>query len=269
LLGGSVTGHVHLDIPRLDFRADTKARGLDLRQTLAAEDNPNLPIIPLHWESRVDVDATTTWIADFKHMDSRGVMVWTPPSALAAGQIPATARFEYHYEMDLKQVQLAPGEIVTPSSLVVFRGALSMADSSLDATIDTEDLTVWDDFINRLRGSDVEPQRIGGRFHWQGRLTGPLTGPTVHGGAASDAFACSPGRPAPPRRSRRGDPGRASGGSAGRPCRTAPRSRGARAPGRRPRAGRRSRRPAVPVRRRRGRRRRGSPRAFPSTSRRS
>ena len=113
-LGGSVTGHVHVDIPKQDFRAETKARGLDLRQALAAEDNPSLPIIPLHWGSRIDVDATTTWVADFKHVDSRGVMLWTPPVTPAPGQIPASARFEYHYEMDRKQVELAPGEIITP-----------------------------------------------------------------------------------------------------------------------------------------------------------
>ena len=55
--------------------------------------------------------------------------------------------------MDRKQVELAPGEIITPTSRIQFGGALSMIDSSLDVTVDTEDLTVWDDFINRIRGA--------------------------------------------------------------------------------------------------------------------
>lgn len=180
-IGGLLNGKVHLDVPRLAFRAETKVIGMDLRQALAAEDNENLPIIPLHWGSRIDVDATTTWIAEFKHLDSRGVMIWTPPATLAAGQIPATARFDYHYEGDRKQVELAPGEIITPSSVVVFRGVLSAIDSSLDLSVDTQDLTVWDDFINRIRGKDVPPQTIGGHVQWVGRMTGRLDSPTFNG----------------------------------------------------------------------------------------
>ena len=35
--------------------------------------------------------------------------------------------------------------------------------------------------INRLRGKNAEPKIIAGLFHWQGRLTGPLAGPTFTG----------------------------------------------------------------------------------------
>jgi translocation and assembly module TamB len=181
LLGGSVTGRLHVDFSRQEFRAETKARGMDLSRILAAEDNPNLPIVPLHWGSRVDVDSTTTWIADFKHMDSRGVMLWAPPDSLPSEQIPTSARFEYHYDMDRQRVELAASEIMTPSSRIEVSGALGANDSSLDATVDTEDLTAYDDFINRIRGVNAEPQVIGGHFHWQGRLTGPLGGPTFAG----------------------------------------------------------------------------------------
>jgi len=181
LLGGNVSSHVRINLARLDFRAESKVRGLDLHQALAAEDNPSLPINPLHWGSRMDVDATTTWVADFKHLDSRGISVWTPPATPAAGQIPTAAHFEFHYDMDHKQFELSPGEITTPSSRVQFRGVLSMVDTSVDLTVDTEDLSLWDDFINRLRGLDAEPQLIGGHFHWEGRLTGPLDGPTFTG----------------------------------------------------------------------------------------
>jgi len=181
ILGGTVSGPVHVNFPKLDFRAETKARGLDLHQIIAAEDNPNLPINPLHWSGRVDIDATTTWVADFKHVDSRGLSVWTPPATVPAGQIPAGAHFEFHYDMNRNQFELSPGEITTPTTRIQFRGALSMVNTSLDASVDTEDLSLWDDFINRLRGPDAQPEIIGGHFHWQGRLTGPLDGPTFTG----------------------------------------------------------------------------------------
>ncbi len=181
ILGGNVTSHVRVNLPKLDFRAESKVRGLDLHQALAAEDNPSLPINPLHWGSRMDAEATTTWIADFKHVDSRGLSVWTPPATPAPGQIPTAANFEFHYDMDHNLFQLSPGEISTPSSRIQFRGALSTVDTSLEMTVDTEDLTLWDDFINRLRGPGAERQVIGGHFHWDGRLTGPLGGPTFAG----------------------------------------------------------------------------------------
>jgi len=180
-IGGIVSGRVHVDIPKKSFRAETKIRGLDLRQALAAEDNRSLPITPLHWASRMDIDATTTWVSGFKHVDSQGVSNWTPPDNFLPGQIPTAAHFEFHYDMDHKQFVLSPGEITTPSSRIQFRGPLSMVDTSVDLTVDTDDLLPWDDFINRLRGPDAEPQVIGGHFHWQGRLTGPLGGPTFRG----------------------------------------------------------------------------------------
>ncbi len=183
ILGGSVDGHIHVGFPKLDFTAETKVRGLELRQALAAEDNPNLPIIPLHWTSRMDIDATTTWTADFKHMDSRGHSVWTPPDTPPPGQIPASADFAFHYNMDHAVFALDPGEISTPTSRIQFQGGLSMVDSAIDMSVDAGALTLWDDFINRLRGPDQPPETIAGRVHWQGRMTGPLDGPTFVGHA--------------------------------------------------------------------------------------
>jgi translocation and assembly module TamB len=181
VLGGNVSSHLRVNLAKLDFRAETKIRGMDLHQAIAGEDNPSLPINPLHWGSRMDVDATTTWVADFKHVDSRGLSVWTPPENLAPDQIATAAHFGFHFDMDHKQFELSPGEISTPTSRVQFRGSLSMVNTSLNLMVDTENLAPWDDFINRLRGLDAQPQVIGGRFHWDGRLTGPLDGPTFQG----------------------------------------------------------------------------------------
>ena len=181
VLGGTVSSHVRVNLTKLDFRADTKVRGMDLHQAMNAENNPSLPINPLHWGSQMDVDAVTTWVAGFQHVDSRGHSVWTPPAAPVPGLIPTSAEFEFHYDMDRKQFELSPGEIATPASRIQFHGSLSTVETSMDLSVDTDDLLPWDDFINRLRGLDAEPQVIGGQFHWDGRLTGPLGGPTFAG----------------------------------------------------------------------------------------
>jgi translocation and assembly module TamB len=180
-IGGHVTSHVTINLTELQFRAESKVRGLSLRQALATEDNPSLPINPLHWDSRMDADATTTWTADFQHVISQGSSVWMPPDNPAPGAIPTAAHFEFDFNMDRSQFELSPGEITTPSSRIQFSGDLSMINTSLDLTVDTQDLTVWDDFINRLRGPDAAPEILKGQFHWEGRLLGPLDGPTFAG----------------------------------------------------------------------------------------
>lgn len=180
-LGGGISGHVQLDFHGLRFRVQAQAQTIDLARLLAAVDNASLPVIPLHWGGSVDVQALTTWTADFKNLDSRGVSLWTPGPQPHPGQIPVTARLDYQYSMASGSVVLAASDISTPASHVQFTGTLGARDSAMNAIFDSQDLTNWDDFINRIRGRNADPRVIAGRFHWQGRMTGPLARPTFSG----------------------------------------------------------------------------------------
>jgi len=181
VLGGALNGQVQLMFRGLVFRAQTRVHGLRLAAALAAVDNPSLPVLPLHWSADVDVDSVTSWRADFKDVDSRGVAFWAPPAELEPGMIPATAHLDYHYSMPDSTLTLGPSEISTPSSRLRMSGTLGRANSAIDALFETENLVPWDDFINRIRGQDAEPRFIAGRAVWQGRMTGPLKGPTFAG----------------------------------------------------------------------------------------
>ncbi|PYU21939.1 MAG: hypothetical protein DMG30_16310 [Acidobacteria bacterium] len=180
-LGGAIDGQAHLDFHTLGFRVNAHAHDMDLATLLAAVNNDNLPIVPLHWGGIADVQAVTTWIADFKNLDSRGISVWVPRHQLLAGQIPVMASLDYHYSMAERDVVLNASHIDTPSSNVQFSGTLAAQTSKLDATFDSQDLVPWDDFINRLRGKNAEPKVMAGRFHWQGHVTGPLSRPSFSG----------------------------------------------------------------------------------------
>ncbi len=127
------------------------------------------------------MQAVTTWTADFKNLDSRGISLWVPGHQLPAGQIPIMASLDYHYNMAARGVVLNASHIDTPSSSVQFSGTLAAENSKLDATFNSQDLVPWDDFINRIRGKDADPKVIAGRFHWQGHVTGPLARPTFAG----------------------------------------------------------------------------------------
>jgi translocation and assembly module TamB len=186
-LGGAVNGQVRLTFAGLAFRTQTSAHGISLATTLAAVDNPSFPVVPLHWAAAMDVNALTTWTADFKNLDSRGVAFWAPPAELQPGQIPATAHLDYHYSMATDTVTLAPSEISTPSSRLQMSGTLGRTDSAIDTLFEADDLAPWDDFINRIRGENAEAKLIAGRATWQGRMTGPLHGPTFAGHVTAHA----------------------------------------------------------------------------------
>jgi translocation and assembly module TamB len=180
-LGGTITGRLELALNGLAFRVDTHAQGVDLATVLAAVDNESFPVVPLHWDSDIDVQAINTWSADFKQFDSRGVSLWTAPAALRPGLIPVTAQINYHYSALANGVALEPSEISTPSSRVQFRGSILADDSDLQATFDTQDLLPWNDFIDAIRGKSAEHKTIAGKANWQGHLTGPIAAPTFAG----------------------------------------------------------------------------------------
>ena len=181
VLGGQMTGRVEMEFSGVKFKVTSQARGVNLAAALAAVDNPSFPLNTLHWNGVVDVDSVTTWERDFKRVESRGVSRWAPPVEPQAGEIPVTGRFDYHYRMDRASVELRESEISTPTSRIAMNGLVSADHSALDVNAIVEDLLPWNDFINRLRGSGAEPQRIAGRADWRGRMLGRLGGPTFAG----------------------------------------------------------------------------------------
>ncbi len=180
-LGGIVQGRVDFVFHGQQFRAETRARGMSLAAVLAAVDNRSFPVAALHWNASVDTNSVTTWIADFKHVESRGLSLWAPVAEPRAGEIPASGRVGYHFVLDRRIVELQPSEISTPTSHLEFSGVLGARDSAVEARADVQDLLPWNDFINRLRGERAGPRRIAGRAYWQGRMRGPLEGPTFSG----------------------------------------------------------------------------------------
>jgi len=189
LLGGRVQGQLNLVFDGLKFRVDSRARGMSLARLLDAVGHTGFPIESLHWNADVDVEAETTWSADFKTVESRGVMLWSPPVTPQASDVPAAARLPFDYSMVRRSVRIASGEISTPSSRLEINGTLGARDSSLEAMLAIDDLLPWNDFINQIRGAKAESQRVSGKAAWQGRVTGPLDAPAFSGRTKLAQFA--------------------------------------------------------------------------------
>ena len=180
-LGGTADGQLEMDFDSLAFRAESHMHGASLASTLAAVDNPNLPVHTLHWDGVMDVDSVNTWSKNFQHFRSTGKSRWSPPHTPAPGMIPVTAQIDYDYSQDLQAVAISQSEIATPKSQLEMDGPLGATDSGLEVKFRTDDLVDWNDFINIIRGSKAEPRRIAGKVAWSGRILGPLTGPTFVG----------------------------------------------------------------------------------------
>ncbi len=180
-LGGSLDGRLEMLYRGVQFRLESDVQQMSLAAILAALDHPGFPVATLHWDSLVAVHSVTSWDANFQHLDSRGALAWTAPVSVASGFEPASARAEFHFSRDAAAADLSSGLITTPVSRVAFAGRLGAHDSNLHLELDASDLVAFDSFINALRGSEVEPQRIAGRGSWTGNITGPLAGATLAG----------------------------------------------------------------------------------------
>jgi translocation and assembly module TamB len=180
-LGGSVSGRLEMDFKGLEFRTQTQLRGVSLASAFAAVDNVDFPVHTFHWDSRMEVDSVNTWQANFKHFRTKGETRWTPPDTLPPAIIPVSARIPYDYSEDSRTIALPQGEISTPKTDIAMDGFLGGKDSRLELKVKTKDLVVWDDFINDLRGAEAMPTRIAGIVDWDGRILGPLGGPTFVG----------------------------------------------------------------------------------------
>jgi translocation and assembly module TamB len=179
--GGTVDGRLDMNFSDLKFTTQTHLQGASLAAVFAALNNENFPVVPLHWDSSMDVQSTNTWTANFQHFDSRGTSRWTPPDKLAPGKVAISAQIAYEYAGDQGTVAITQSEIAGPRMKLDFDGSLGAQDSALEVQFQADELGEWDDFINAIRGPDAEPAPITGSTVWRGRILGPIVGPTFVG----------------------------------------------------------------------------------------
>jgi translocation and assembly module TamB len=180
-LEGSLDGRLEMDLKTLAFRTQTHFHHASLVRALAAVNNVDFPVDTLHWDGAIDVDSINSWTLNFKHFRTKGEMRWSPPPTLDAGAIPVTAHIAFDYSEDTEICLLTQSEITTPNTQIEIDGPISATDSAIELKLTAQDLTDWDDFINRLRGPSALPTRVSGNVSFRGRILGPIAGPTFDG----------------------------------------------------------------------------------------
>jgi translocation and assembly module TamB len=182
-LEGTLDGRLDLDLKTLAFRTQTHFHHGSLADVLTAVANESFPVTALHWDGGLDIDSVNTWVANFQHFRTVGESRWSPPPTNVPGVIPVTARIVFDYSEDTQVFAITKSEITTPDTQIDFDGSLAQGDGALEISLQANDLTEWDDFINTLRGKDAIPERAAGKIAFHGRILGPLGGPTFSGHA--------------------------------------------------------------------------------------
>ena len=193
-LGGTVKGRVTMTLPGLDFRAETRVNGVRLGELLPAIEHRGFPIDHLHWDSVVSAETVETWKGAFEHFRISGETDWAPPDEVAPGHIPVTAAWQFAYRQDPEVLTLESALFETPRSRIQASGTLGHSDSILDLHLRIDSLEAFNDLIQSIEevvpGTPEEAvPRIHGAASWDGRMSGPLGGPTFAGHVRGERLA--------------------------------------------------------------------------------
>lgn len=189
--GGTVGGIVKLKFAGLQFDARTHLQGIRMAQVLPALERASFPVNELHWDSVITADTAESWTGPFEHFGVSGTMDLNPPAELAARHIPVTGGASFRYRSDQSLLTLDTAEFDTPTSRIHAVGALGKRNSTLDIQFETGSLEAYEDFIDAIRGpnSDGTQTRLSGSARWEGKLSGPLGGPTLTGHTRGERVA--------------------------------------------------------------------------------
>jgi translocation and assembly module TamB len=191
-LGGNVKGRITMRFDGLQFRAETKVRGIRLSAVAPAIDHAGFPVDKLHWDSIISADTVETWHDNFRDFDISARMHWDEPEDLAPQHIPVTGDWKLRYRYGLDLLEFEQLDFETPSSRGSITGVLAPKNSNLDVQLNLGSLDSWNDFIHAIAGDKPDtPEaavRIGGFLQWNGTITGPSDGPEFQGHFRGEHF---------------------------------------------------------------------------------
>jgi len=189
--GGTVSGPVTMKFATLQFVAKTHVQNVRMAQVLPALEHASFPVNELHWDSVITADTVETWTGPFEHFEISGTMDLNPPAELAARHIPVTGGASLRYRYDQGVLAIDTAEFDTPTSRIHAAGVLGKRNSTLEIQFETGALEAYTDFIDAIRGPNPDKTKtaVSGSAQWDGKLSGPLGGPTLTGHVRGERVA--------------------------------------------------------------------------------
>ncbi|MBS1841600.1 MAG: translocation/assembly module TamB domain-containing protein [Acidobacteria bacterium] len=189
--GGTVSGPVTMKFPGLEFVAKTHIQDIRMARVLPALERASFPVNELHWDSVITADTVETWSGTFAHFEISGTMDLNAPGEIASQHVPVIGGASFNYRYDSQTLALDTAQFDTPTSRIHAGGSLGKRSSGLDIQFETSALEDYEDFIDAIRGPNPEGSRpaLSGSAKWDGKLSGPLGGPTLAGHARGEKIA--------------------------------------------------------------------------------
>ncbi len=186
--GGTVSGPVTMKFPSLEFIAKTHVQNVRMAQVLPSLQRASFPVNDLHWDSVITADTIESWTGPFEHFEISGTMDLNAPGELAAKHVPVTGGASFRYRYDSQVLTLETAQFDTPTSRIHAAGLLGKRNSELEIQLETGALEAYADFIDAIRGpnADGSRTRLTGSAKWEGKMSGPLGGPTLAGHASGE-----------------------------------------------------------------------------------
>jgi translocation and assembly module TamB len=187
---GTVTGHVSMTLPDLQFRAVTHVQNARLAPVLPDMEHHDFPVDELHWDTLISADTVETWRAAFRNFEVAGKLTWEAPEKPAEGHQPVSGAWKIRYRYDPGILTIESGEFETPSSRGSIDGVLAPRNTAVNLRFESAALETYKDFINGLRGVKTgTPEAaipISGSVRWDGKILGPSSGPVFQGQVQSE-----------------------------------------------------------------------------------
>lgn len=190
-LGGTVSGPVTLKFASLQFLARTHLQNIRMARVLPALERTSFPVDELRWDSVISGDTVETWTGPFEHFEISGTMEMNQPGETAARHVPVNGGASFRYRYDPQILDLETAQFDTPTSRIHVAGSLQKRNSAVDIRFETGALEAYADFIDAIRGPNPDGTKtpISGSAKWEGKLSGPLSGPILVGHARAEKVA--------------------------------------------------------------------------------
>jgi len=154
-----------------DISAGAVAAALSTRQ---------YPLDRLNLAGTTDGTVDIRWTGSLRRAETEFVLNLVPPASLKPRDVPVTASARGAYRADQEELELAQFDLFTRSSQIHANGKLG-ADSTLQLSAATSDLSELQPLVFALHGPDRLPVTLHGSARFSGTASGKLSAPSLVG----------------------------------------------------------------------------------------
>jgi translocation and assembly module TamB len=202
LLGGSLSGDAEIanwmtpttaKLPQRKRFAEQKGtvrlrmKDLSALEIATALATPARPFNRINLAGAANGSVEAGWIGSPRNTEAKITLDVAPPTRVAPGQLPLTARARATYHAASGELDLAEFSVATTASKVVASGTLSST-ASLNVSVSTTDIGEWQPILAAAGYQEPIPVKLHGHATFNGTASGKLSAISFVGDLQSQDF---------------------------------------------------------------------------------